>query len=209
MLKQRIGGVTGYVAVATLGLITGYGLRAVSSRMAADAEMVELRHELEVSLAETSPSGLVTNRTEAALRWAGECKSEDEKLGASIRGLHALFVRNPDEAERLLADSGLSAEAQEMATSQLIENVRRSSQRNAQNILGVMGAAVAAGAKFDTSSVESVIEQLTTGVNGTGDFKDSLFKISKLDELQEDLAKSFVVIQDDGSLHYDPKGGSR
>ena len=296
MAKQSICGAAKYAAVATLGVIAGYGIKTVSSKTTPDTEIGESRYELKVSPAGITPSGSVTNPgeaggedsgaqkdsvaklsrseraalamdwmfganaasaehqglmhqvmlnwarkdpagasawlsenmhhpgldgfiqglvdvlvetdPEAALRWAGECKSEDEQLRASIKGVGALFNKNPDEAERLLADSGLSLEAQKLATSELIENVRASSQRNAQNLVGIMGAAVAAGATFDTSSIESVIEQLTNGVNGAGDFEDSLFKISEMDELQEDLAKSFVVIQDDGTLSYDPTGGS-
>ena len=68
------------------------------------------------------------------------------------------------------------------------------------------GAAIAAGATIDTSSVESVVEQLMTGTTGSGTFHDSMFKISELEPWEEEMVKAYVTIQDDGRLSYDPAG---
>ena len=57
-----------------------------------------------------------------------------------------------------------------------------SDQRNAQNIVSVYGASLAAGASYTSTALSGVINELETGVPGTGTFADSVFKISVIDD---------------------------
>jgi prepilin-type N-terminal cleavage/methylation domain-containing protein len=60
-------------------------------------------------------------------------------------------------------------------------------KRNAQNIANVYGAAVAAGATIDTSTVTSIINALQTGASGTGQFSSTTFKVNISDDEQDKL----------------------
>jgi prepilin-type N-terminal cleavage/methylation domain-containing protein len=61
------------------------------------------------------------------------------------------------------------------------------SQRNAQAIAAAAGAAQAAGATLDVSSIDTVVAQLKNGVNGTGLFNSSQFTVAPftLEEVNE------------------------
>ncbi|MGK0184605.1 MAG: prepilin-type N-terminal cleavage/methylation domain-containing protein [Verrucomicrobiales bacterium] len=73
-----------------------------------------------------------------------------------------------------------------------------SDQRNAQNVVGVYGAAVAAGytagTVVDTTDVSSYVDALVLGVNGTNTFADSQFKISSLDDTTKGRVAGYMTV---------------
>ena len=82
-----------------------------------------------------------------------------------------------------------------------------SDQRNAQNVVSLYGAALAAGATFDDSSLGTVIADLETGQNGTGVFADSGFKISPLDAVIQPRVEGYITFDgtpDPATLTYNP-----
>lgn len=83
-----------------------------------------------------------------------------------------------------------------------------SDQRNAQNIVSVYGASLSAGATYSATTLTEVISALEAGVNGSGTFADSEFKISTIDDAVTQ-PRVETYIQFDGattppSLSYNP-----
>ena len=142
----------------------------------------------------------------AALDWAIRC---DDTVNAWADASVPILVTDPGEAERLLAESVLSPTSQKEVTRQWDRIVTARSQRSAQNLVSVVGAALAAGATIESDSFETLLGQMTIGVYGSGTFADSEFKISELEPWEEGMVKSWVNLGDDGVVRYDPRGDHR
>ena len=82
-----------------------------------------------------------------------------------------------------------------------------SDQRNAQNIVSVYGASLAAGATYTATTVTAIIDELEGGKSGSGNFSDSVFKISEIDNtvVQPRVAGYITATGTDPvELTYDP-----
>ena len=70
-----------------------------------------------------------------------------------------------------------------------------SDQRNAQNVVGVYGAAVAAGyTTASGTSADAIVTALEGGVTGTNTFADSQFKISALDATTQARVVTYMSV---------------
>ena len=83
-----------------------------------------------------------------------------------------------------------------------------SDQRNAQNVVSIYGAALAAGATFTGTSATTLIDELEDGKNGSGTFADSQFKISEIDDTDvQPRVVTFMIYDsapDPDTLTYNP-----
>ena len=74
-------------------------------------------------------------------------------------------------------------------------------QRNAQSLAAVAGAAQAAGASLELSSVNTAIEQLKSGVTGYGIFASSTFRVAPFTSEEITAISPYLEIRE-GTLVY-------
>lgn len=146
---------------------------------------------------------LVVSDPVAAMEWAQHSPTDYGKARAWARASIPILFSDPDQAEQLL-EKNFSNEGDKENIRQSWNRSMAASQRNAQNIVSVFGAAKAAGAEFAPTDVESLIGKLSEGMNGSGNFSDSIFKISPLSRLDREMVKAFVDISETGSANYRP-----
>lgn len=76
--------------------------------------------------------------------------------------------------------------------------------RNAQNLASLAAAASASGATLDTTSIDTLLTQLTSGqVNGSGSMSSTSVRSSALSREDVNEAKTHLVLGADGVLVYD------
>lgn len=137
------------------------------------------------------------------LSWIETLEDPTRKAEAWSDAGYKFLLKEPELIDELLASSDLPSLQKDQVRSNWGKKLTAHSQRNAQNIVSVYGAALAAGATFDdTSSPEAIISQLIQGVNGSGTFLDSEFKISGGQDVYD--AAEFIELSGSGTLTYDP-----
>jgi prepilin-type N-terminal cleavage/methylation domain-containing protein len=75
-------------------------------------------------------------------------------------------------------------------------------QRNAQTLAATAGAAQAAGAVLDLSSLDAAVTQLKNGVTGKGPFQSSTFQVAPFTLEEIDGFRPYLTIVNN-SLHFD------
>lgn len=68
------------------------------------------------------------------------------------------------------------------------------SMKNAQALAATAGAAQAAGAVLDLSSIDTAVAQLKNGVQGTGTFKTSTFRVAPFSPAEIEEFRSYWSI---------------
>jgi|GEM_PF-3526946 len=71
-------------------------------------------------------------------------------------------------------------------------------QRNAQALSAATGAALAAGANIDLSTLETAITQLKVGVQGSATFNKSTFKVAPFNTSEIEGIRPYVSISSNG-----------
>ena len=95
-----------------------------------------------------------------------------------------LYAAAPEETLERLAASSLPDELQRLIARRWETNLRNRSKRNAQNLASVYSSAVAAGAEFQGKSASEVAAELTEGINGSGQFDTTTFKVADMAEAE-------------------------
>ena len=78
-------------------------------------------------------------------------------------------------------------------------------RRNAKIIIATHRQAVMAGATFSSDTRDEILRELVQGVRPTGIFRDRIFRVSGLDSEALSRAARFLLIEQDGSLEFDPQ----
>ncbi|MGK0189268.1 MAG: hypothetical protein ACI9R3_005085 [Verrucomicrobiales bacterium] len=136
-----------------------------------------------------------------AMNWVNHIPTKERRANAWASASLPILFSDPDRAEDLLKQSSLDEVGKEIVKGEWNHAMARS-QRNAQNIVSVIGAAKAAGTSIVPESVDALVEQLTNGITGAGTFADSVFKISPLSTVEVEMVKTFVFIEDTGTVRY-------
>ncbi len=123
-------------------------------------------------------SGVAKEDTQAALKWAASIKDPLLKLNAAGEVGWELYRASEASAVEGVKGLGLPDSALEPLQAKWHQRFSAVTKRNSQNICSTATAARAAGAKLDTSSLESALAALRNGISGDGAFKTTQFKLS-------------------------------
>jgi hypothetical protein len=117
----------------------------------------------------------------ASIQWISSIKDPAQKLsGAESLGWE-FYRRSDSEAAEVLGRMGLPESAAGPLTQNWSAKLTAVAKRNAQNLVSIANAVEAAGGTLDTSSLDSVVRSLTSGIHGGGQFATSVFQVSTTD----------------------------
>lgn len=116
---------------------------------------------------------------DAAIQWVASIKDPLQKLAGARGAGYEFFRTSDDTALAALSKMGMPASSLDP---ELLEAWKRSldekSRRGAQNIASAYAAAKAAGAASSATDADAAIQEITNGLNGSGAFSTSVFKVN-------------------------------
>lgn len=148
--------------------------------------------------------GIQKEDPESAMQWAKMIQDPSVQTRVLAASGFQRYRHDHEAAMNALADSGLPTGAQEAIKKSWADSWKRTAKRNSQNVSSVAAAARAAGAEFDTSSVEALIDQVREGmVIESGPFKGKFFGVPNLTALEGEALLQHLRLQGEG-LAYTP-----
>jgi hypothetical protein len=144
---------------------------------------------------------------DAAIAWIASIKDPQQKLIAA-QGAGYSFYRHSDEATReAFQKMGLPDSAFDSIVDEGVRGRYQAYQsRNAQNLASVHQAARAAGAEFAPQSAAELLEGLSKGISGAGQFSGSLFKVDTTNWTAREIEDTLKLLEvSDGKVKYKPE----
>lgn len=140
----------------------------------------------------------------ASIQWVASIKDPAQKLFSAETLGWEFYRRSDAEAADALGKIGLPESALPHLNQTWAAKLSSIAKRNAQNLVSTANAAKAAGGTLDTSSLDSVVSSMTSGINGGGQFAKSVFKVSSSDWTdREKIASLKNVKVADGEIKFE------
>jgi hypothetical protein len=115
-----------------------------------------------------------------------------------------LYAINQDELREHLSSSDIPQNAQDIMLDHWETDFRNKSKRNAQNLASVFSSALAAGAKFEATTVAEFAQEIVTGVYGADSFAKTRFQVPNMSVGEMANALENLDLNDAGFLSYRP-----
>ncbi len=161
------------------------------------------------SMAAGLAKGVAREYAAASMKWVAAIKDPLLKLNAGREAGWVVYRMSEEDAEAGLREAGIPESAIPALKAGWQKQFSTTTTRNSQNLVSIANAAAAAGATINSTNVEDLVSRISTGVNGGGQFKGSIFMVDTSDWTNRELSAARKLIRvNDGSVHFEPQGGT-
>jgi hypothetical protein len=152
-------------------------------------------------------AGVAGEDAAAAVQWVASIRDPVIKLIAGREAGWVIYRSSDEEAVTGLREAGIPESAIPPIKAAWEKQFSTTVSRHTQNLVSVATAAAAAGATINATNVEDFVSRLSTGVNGGGQFKGSMFMVDTSDWTSRELSAARSMIRlTDGSVRLEPQG---
>ena len=159
------------------------------------------------SMAAGLAKGVAREDAAASMKWVAAIKDPVLKLNAGREAGWVVYRTSEEDAESGLREAGIPESAIPALKAGWQKQFSTTTTRNSQNLVSIANAAAAAGATINSTNVEDLVSRISTGVNGGGQFKGSIFMVDTSDWTSRELSAARKLISvTGGSVRFEPQG---
>lgn len=141
-------------------------------------------------------SAIANGDPAAAVAWAASIRDAALKFSAAEDSGYAFYLAGDETARDAFRRMGLPETAiPALLNGAMAKKLDALARRGAQNLASTYGAARAAGAVIEAESVDGIMQALSAGVSGSGQFSGTLFQVDTSVWPERERAESMTRLE--------------